>query len=153
MSKVGVVGYGQQVKRLLGMMQEMDSDCGISAIADVRHQEIRERMKADGVDMSGISFFENADDMLNGGEFDGIFVGTRGLFVQKATHDFDYINHILGLKHITVCAMTSKQIFKGNKRAGMQCLGLRRDEHMSGKSGQSSETCFRGNAWTLLLLR
>ncbi|GBG09424.1 putative oxidoreductase [Paenibacillus agaridevorans] len=121
MSKVGGVGYGHQVKRLLGMMQEMDSDCGISAIADVRHQEIRERMKADGVDMSGISFFENADDMLNGGEFDGIFVGTQGLFVQKATHDFDYINHILGLKPITVCAMTSKQIFKGNKRAGMQC--------------------------------
>jgi len=220
MSKVGVIGYGHQVKRLLGMMQEMDSSCHISAIADVRHHEIREQMNADGVDLSRISFYENADDMLGGSELDGVFIGTRcslhtsmalkvlprqiplylekpvattmedlvklrnanalygnktvvsfplrvthhvqlvkeiiesgkigtvehvqainnvnygniyyhgwfrdeaetqGLFVQKATHDFDYINHILGLRPVTVCAMTSKQIFKGNKPAGLQC--------------------------------
>ncbi|GIP38359.1 oxidoreductase [Paenibacillus sp. J31TS4] len=46
---------------------------------------------------------------------------TGGLFLQKATHDFDYINHVLGLKPVRVCAMTSKQIFKGDKPAGLTC--------------------------------
>ena len=46
---------------------------------------------------------------------------TGGLFLQKATHDFDYINNILKLKPVMVCAMKSKQIFKGSKPAGVYC--------------------------------
>jgi predicted dehydrogenase len=46
---------------------------------------------------------------------------TGGLFLQKATHDFDYINYVLGYKPTEVCAMTSKQVFKGTKPAGMKC--------------------------------
>jgi predicted dehydrogenase len=46
---------------------------------------------------------------------------TGGLFLQKATHDFDYINYLIGLKAETICAMKSKQIFKGNKPAGLTC--------------------------------
>jgi len=47
---------------------------------------------------------------------------TGGMFLQKATHDFDYITNILKLKPVSVCAMTSKQIFKGNKPAGLKCV-------------------------------
>jgi predicted dehydrogenase len=47
---------------------------------------------------------------------------TGGLFLQKATHDFDYLNYILGYKPVTVCAMTSKQVFKGTKPAGLKCI-------------------------------
>jgi predicted dehydrogenase len=47
---------------------------------------------------------------------------TGGLFLQKATHDFDYINHLLGIKPESVCAMVSKQIFKGTKPAGLKCV-------------------------------
>ncbi|MDG0809809.1 Gfo/Idh/MocA family protein [Cohnella rhizosphaerae] len=54
-----------------------------------------------------------------------IGIGTRGkpggLFLQKATHDFDYINHLIGLKPVSVCAVKSKQIFKGNKPEGLYC--------------------------------
>ncbi len=46
---------------------------------------------------------------------------TGGLFLQKATHDFDYINHLLGLMPTDICAITSKQIFKGDKPAGLHC--------------------------------
>ena len=46
---------------------------------------------------------------------------TQGLFLQKATHDFDYINYMLGIKPVRVCAMKSKQIFKGEKPAGLMC--------------------------------
>lgn len=47
---------------------------------------------------------------------------TGGLFLQKATHDFDYINYILDQKPVSVTAMTSKQIFKGTKPAGLKCV-------------------------------
>ena len=46
---------------------------------------------------------------------------TKGLFLQKATHDFDYINFLLGRKPVEICAMKSKQIFKGEKPAGLKC--------------------------------
>jgi predicted dehydrogenase len=46
---------------------------------------------------------------------------TGGLFLQKATHDFDYINYVLGIRPVEISAMTSKQIFKGTKPAGLKC--------------------------------
>ena len=47
---------------------------------------------------------------------------TGGLFLQKSTHDFDYINSLLGsLAPVSVCAMESKMIFKGDKPAGVSC--------------------------------
>lgn len=46
---------------------------------------------------------------------------TQGLFMQKATHDFDYINYVLEIKARRICAMTSKQIFKGDRPAGKRC--------------------------------
>ncbi|NHN32460.1 Gfo/Idh/MocA family protein [Paenibacillus agricola] len=47
---------------------------------------------------------------------------TGGLFLQKATHDFDYINDIIGQRPVSVCAMVSKQIFKGSYPAGLKCV-------------------------------
>ncbi|WP_310224429.1 Gfo/Idh/MocA family oxidoreductase [Paenibacillus qinlingensis] len=47
---------------------------------------------------------------------------TGGLFLQKATHDLDYINYVTGQLPVSVCAMTSKQIFKGTKPAGLKCV-------------------------------
>ncbi|MBS7262704.1 MAG: Gfo/Idh/MocA family oxidoreductase [Eubacteriales bacterium] len=46
---------------------------------------------------------------------------THGLWLQKATHDFDYINFILGKQPVEVCAMSSKTVFRGNKPAGLKC--------------------------------
>lgn len=47
---------------------------------------------------------------------------TGGLFLQKSTHDFDYINFLLGsLAPVSVCAMESKMVFKGDKPAGGVC--------------------------------
>lgn len=46
---------------------------------------------------------------------------TGGLFLQKATHDLDYINYLLGTKPVLIGAMASKQVFKGNKPAGLTC--------------------------------
>ena len=46
---------------------------------------------------------------------------TGGLFLQKATHDLDCINYILGIRPVELCAMTSKQVMKGEKPAGLKC--------------------------------
>ncbi len=47
---------------------------------------------------------------------------TGGLFLQKATHDLDYILYMLGdLRPTCICAMASKQVFRGNHKAGLTC--------------------------------
>jgi predicted dehydrogenase len=47
---------------------------------------------------------------------------TGGLFLQKATHDFDYIQYVIGQRPTVISAMKSKQIFKGTKPAGLKCV-------------------------------
>lgn len=47
---------------------------------------------------------------------------TGGLFLQKATHDFDYLNYVIGQQPVNICAMKSKQVFKGDKPAGLKCV-------------------------------
>ena len=46
---------------------------------------------------------------------------TGGLFLQKATHDLDYITYILGRQPNTVFARTAKLYFKGDRPAGLRC--------------------------------
>lgn len=46
---------------------------------------------------------------------------TQGLWLQKATHDFDYINSILGLQPTWICAMNAKRVYKGDHPAGLRC--------------------------------
>lgn len=46
---------------------------------------------------------------------------TGGLFLQKATHDLDYILYLTGLVPTEVCAKTAKLHFKGTKSAGLVC--------------------------------
>lgn len=46
---------------------------------------------------------------------------TGGLFLQKATHDIDYITYILGKHPVKVMAQTAKMYFKGDKPAGLHC--------------------------------
>lgn len=46
---------------------------------------------------------------------------TGGLWLQKATHDFDYLNYILGKKAQNVYARYTKKLFKGDMPAGLTC--------------------------------
>jgi len=46
---------------------------------------------------------------------------TQGLFLQKATHDFDYINFLVQDTPEWVCATTSKQVFLGDRRSELRC--------------------------------
>lgn len=46
---------------------------------------------------------------------------TGGLFLQKTTHDIDYITYVLGKRPVRVMANTAKMHFKGSKPAGLRC--------------------------------
>lgn len=47
---------------------------------------------------------------------------TQGLFIQKATHDFDYIMYVLGMPILRVGTMaTFQKVFGGKKAAGLVC--------------------------------
>ena len=48
---------------------------------------------------------------------------TQGLFLQKATHDFDYLNFLMGTPIVRIAAMaTYHKVFGGNKPAGLTCM-------------------------------
>jgi predicted dehydrogenase len=50
------------------------------------------------------------------------FQSTQGLFIQKATHDFDYICHLMDEPIVRVAAMTTRgHVFGGTKPAGLWC--------------------------------
>ena len=46
---------------------------------------------------------------------------TGGLWLQKATHDFDYITHIVGAPAVRVASMNTRRVFKGERPAGLRC--------------------------------
>lgn len=47
---------------------------------------------------------------------------TGGLFVTKATHDIDYLTYLIRQgKPVSICAVESKMVFKGDKPAGVLC--------------------------------
>ena len=47
---------------------------------------------------------------------------TQGLFLQKATHDFDYMMYLMGSPIVRVAAMTTRgHVFGGTKRSGLVC--------------------------------
>jgi len=47
---------------------------------------------------------------------------TQGLFLQKATHDFDYMDYLMGSTVVRIAAMwTLQRVFGGKKAAGLVC--------------------------------
>ncbi len=46
---------------------------------------------------------------------------TGGLFLQKATHDFDYISYLVDSTPKTVCAMNSQRVYGGDKPEDLMC--------------------------------
>lgn len=47
---------------------------------------------------------------------------TGGLWLQKATHDLDYLNFLIGKPPVRMIAVESKTVFTGDMPAGLYCL-------------------------------
>lgn len=230
--KIGIIGYGGRISGMVDAILKFDLGVEIAAIADLNIDKVKQTLEQKGIAAKDISFYEDADEMLDKEKLDGVLIGTRcslhtrmavkvmdrniplflekpvatdmedlqllknvsekskgevvvsfplrvtplvrlakeiilsgklgkiehvqavnnvpyggvyfhnwyrdesetgGLFLQKATHDFDYINFLLDLKPTMICAMKSKQLFKGNKPEGLKC-----------KDCDENETCPEG---------
>ncbi len=46
---------------------------------------------------------------------------TGGLWLQKATHDFDYINHLLDATPLAISATSTRKVYGGNEPANLMC--------------------------------
>ena len=53
---------------------------------------------------------------------------TGGLWLQKTTHDFDYINSLVRQRPVRITAMESKTVFRGDMPAGLHCVDCPRQE-------------------------
>lgn len=53
---------------------------------------------------------------------------TGGLWLQKATHDFDYISYLLGSRPRWVAAMKSQRVYGGEMPAELRCVDCDRQE-------------------------
>jgi predicted dehydrogenase len=47
---------------------------------------------------------------------------TGGLWLQKATHDLDYLNSLVRQQPVRLAAMESKTVFRGDMPAGLKCV-------------------------------
>jgi len=218
--RLGIIGYGGRIQGVIDHIKRIYPDTVVSAINDVRNDEIKEQLASSGQNPDSIAFYDDPDKMLDSGNFDAVMIGTRcslhspmavkvlernlplylekpvatnmddlirlknasikssskvvvsfplrvtplvqlakqiidsgeigtvehvqawnnvpyamvyfmnwyrdenetqGLFLQKATHDFDYINYLVNIKPVMVAAMNSKQVMKGNHPAGLRC--------------------------------
>ncbi|GAB4185689.1 MAG: Gfo/Idh/MocA family oxidoreductase [Phycisphaeraceae bacterium] len=46
---------------------------------------------------------------------------TGGLWLQKATHDFDYINHLLDARPMVIAATSTRKVYGGHEPADLRC--------------------------------
>ena len=46
---------------------------------------------------------------------------TGGLWLQKATHDFDYLSYLIGERPLRITAVETKNVFRGEMPAGLRC--------------------------------
>src|SRR4051794_33709818 len=71
----------------------------------------------------------NQVQAVNNVPYGGVYFGqwyrsyetTGGLWLQKATHDFDYINQLLGARPMTIAAMHSRLAYGGNMPPDLVC--------------------------------
>lgn len=53
---------------------------------------------------------------------------TGGLWLQKATHDLDYLNAIIRQRPVRITAMESKTVFRGDMPSGLRCVDCQLQE-------------------------
>ena len=225
MVRLGVIGYGRRLRRVLEVIAEVDPGARVVALVDPRAAALREAYPDH---LGSASFYDDVDRMLDEADVDGVLIGTRcslhtplavkvlerhlplflekpvavdweqlvtlraagersrcpvvvsfplrvsplceaaralvddgtigtiehvqavnnvpayattyyhgwmrderetgGLWLQKATHDFDYINALVRQRPVQICAMESKTVFRGDMPAGLTCADCDRQD-------------------------
>lgn len=71
----------------------------------------------------------NQVEAYNNVGYGGVYFGqwfrdhdvTGGMWLQKATHDFDYINRLLGAAPTTIAAMETRRVYGGDRPDDLRC--------------------------------
>ena len=100
-----VVSFPLRLSRLAQMAKDILDSGVIGEIANVQ--------AINNVPFYGSNYFHGwmRDDSLTG-----------GLWLQKATHDFDYLTYLVGRTPQRLVAVESKNVFTGDMPAGLYCL-------------------------------
>ena len=103
-SKV-VVSFPLRLSRQLAMVKDIIDSGVLGDVANVQ--------AVNNVPFYGSNYFHGwmRDDSLTG-----------GLWLQKATHDLDYLSYAIGKLPERIVAVESKNVFTGDMPAGLYCL-------------------------------
>ena len=103
-SKV-VVSFPLRLSRQLAMVKDIIDSGVLGDVANVQ--------AINNVPFYGSNYFHGwmRDDSLTG-----------GLWLQKATHDLDYLSYAIGKLPERIVAVESKNVFTGDMPAGLDCL-------------------------------
>jgi predicted dehydrogenase len=100
-----VVSFPLRLSQLCIMAKEI-ADSGI--IGTIEHAQV-----VNNVPFYGSNYYHGwmRDESLTG-----------GLWLQKATHDLDYVNFLLGRPPVRMISVESKTVFTGDMPAGLHCV-------------------------------
>ena len=92
----------------------------VSPLCEMTRRTIADGAVGEPVHICGTNYVPYGTCYWEGGYRD--FEITQGLFLQKATHDFDYMTYLMDSPIVRVGAMATYQhVFGGRKRAGLRC--------------------------------
>ena len=100
-----VVSFPLRLSRLCAMAKDVIDSGVLGDVANIQ--------AINNVPFYGSNYFHGwmRDDSLTG-----------GLWMQKATHDLDYLSHMIGKLPQRMVAVESKNVFTGDMPAGLYCL-------------------------------
>lgn len=70
--KLGVVGYGHRIRKVISKIEQADSSFGVTAITDLRNHEIKQELRQG----TSVDFYEIPEDMIAAADLDAILIGT-----------------------------------------------------------------------------
>lgn len=76
MKNVGFIGYGIRGRCLIKAVESLEAKMNVTAIVDPREQEIAKQIQGNPL-FANVTFYPDAQTMLNSEKLDGVFVSTR----------------------------------------------------------------------------
>ncbi len=92
----------------------------LSPLCELARQRIQEGAVGNPLHILGVNYVPYGTVYFDA--FYRDYSVTQGLFLQKATHDFDYMSYLMGSSIVRVAAMQTRgRVFGGDKPAGLHC--------------------------------
>ena len=73
---IAVIGLGERISGIVNLLKKT-GECKLLCVADPRAEEVKKEQTAKGRDISGVHFYESAEEMLEKEHPDGVCIGTR----------------------------------------------------------------------------